>query len=188
MDDSKTYETKWLDDKYIAQKRRSFELLDSQLTSSPRRILDIGCGYAKISQWFQEKHGSELWLLDGDIADSPGTRIGKYGTADTFQFYLTADRLRQQWDTEGMRYTFVDAANIKIDPDTKFDLVYSWVSCGFHYPVSVYKDLIVRHTDSDSVIVMEFRAGTIDQQIHDFDIVQTLSSDDKKQCHQIRFK
>ena len=187
MDDSRTYETKWLDDKYIAQKRRCFDWVDSWITESPRRILDIGCGYAKISQWFQEKHGSDLWLLDGDIASSPGTRIGKYGSVDNFQFYLTADRLRQQWDQEGMRYNFVDAANIHIDPAVKFDMVYSWVSCGFHYPVSVYKSLIQQHTDANSIIVMEFRAGTIDQQLPDFDIVHTFYSDDKKQCHQIRF-
>lgn len=188
MDDSQTYATKWLDNKYIEQKRRCFDLMDGWLVQPPKRVLDIGCGYAKISQWFQQKYNSDLWLLDGDIADSPGKRIGKYGTVDSFQFYLTADRLRQQWDTEGMRYNFVDAANIHIDPAVKFDLVYSWVSCGFHYPVSVYRDLIQRHTDENSVIVMEFRAGTIDQQINDFDIVGTLYSDDKKQCHQIRFR
>lgn len=188
MDNSLTYATSWLGRKYVERKQECFEMVDRWLPSPQKRILDIGCGYAKVSELFQKKYNCDLWLLDGDIDNSPGSRIGKWGSVDTFQFYLPLTRLRQQWDAENLRYHCVDASDIHIDSNITFDLVYSWVSCGFHYPVSVYKNLIQQHTNDDSVIIMEFRSGTIDQQIHDFDIVHTFTVDDKKQCHQIKFK
>ena len=115
-------------------------MLEQYLPRPPKRILDIGCGYANVSRKFQEKYGSELWLLDGDMATNPETskRVNKFGPIDDFQFYTAVDDLKTQWDRQGMQYTFVDANNINIPEDVKFDFVCSWISCGFHYPVGVY--------------------------------------------------
>ena len=43
-------------------------MLEQYLPRPPKRILDIGCGYAHISDMFQKKYGTELYLLDGDIS------------------------------------------------------------------------------------------------------------------------
>jgi SAM-dependent methyltransferase len=182
----------WNDPAYVSGKQDVFSILEDYLPSPPKRILDIGCGYAHISDMFQKKYGTELWLLDGDISENKeqANRIAKYGSADSFAFYVPVSDLKQEWDSKGMAYIFVDANDIQIPQDIKFDLVYSWISCGFHYPVSTYKKLIQKHTTADSIIIMDFRRKSLDEQLKDFDIVQRLNGDDiqKKYRLHITFK
>lgn len=193
MDNSLNYQHSWSKPGYIEGKQKLFERIDSYIGRAPKRILDIGCGFAKTSELFQKKYDCELYLLESDIDNSPGTRIGKWGTAESFQWYLPMERLKQAWDEQGMRYTFVDGAKIDVPKDIKFDLVYSWLSCGFHYPVSTYRDFIKQHTTADSIIIMDFR-GNLTSQQHadlespDYEVVKVLEASDKKRMLHIKFK
>jgi hypothetical protein len=141
---------------------------------------------------FQKKYGTELYLLDGDISGNTtqADRATKYGAAEDFMFYVSTDDLKKEWDRKGMRYTFLDANNTDIPNDVEFDLVYSWISCGFHYPVSTYKTLIQKHTTAQSTIIMDFRRISLNEQMKDFDIVQRLDGDTvrKKYKLHIQFK
>ena len=166
------YVDSWKTEEYTKSKDYLFDLIDGYLENPPKRILDIGCGYARVSQRFQQKYGTELYLLDGDFSSTEQvTRSAKYGAVEDFKFYLAVDDLKAHWDSQGMQYTFVDANSITIDAHTKFDLVTSWISCGFHYPYQTYHDLIVRHTDPDATVIMDFRRKSLASQQHDFDIV-----------------
>lgn len=193
MDNSLNYQNSWSKPGYIQGKQALFERIDAYVNRPIKRILDIGCGFAKTSELFQKKHGCELYLLESDIDNSPGKRIGKWGTADSFQWYLPIDRLKQAWDEQGMRYTLVDGANIQVAPDIKFDLVYSWLSCGFHYPVSTYRDFIKRHTTPDSIIIMDFRGNLTSQQradldSQDYEVIKVIEASDKKRTLHIKFR
>lgn len=193
MDNSLNYQDVWNKPQYINNKVQLFESLDQYLGQPPKRILDIGCGFAKVSELFQKKYGTELYLLESDISNSSGKRIGKWGAVDNFQWYLPVERLRQEWDAQGMTYTLVDGANIQIDPDIKFDLVYSWLSCGFHYPVTTYQDLIKKHTTKESVVVMDFRinldtAQTQMQNPEAYEVVSQVFGGPKHQSLHIRFR
>jgi hypothetical protein len=189
MDNSLNYQNVWQKPKYIAIKQRLFEKVDAYVGRPTKRILDIGCGFAKTSELFQKKYGCELFLLESDIQKSPGSRIGKWGSADSFQWYLPIDRLKQAWQEQGMTYNLVDGSNPVIPKEVKFDLVYSWLSCGFHYPVSTYKTLIQAHTNKDSIIIVDFRNNLTDTQIAQSDqkhyrIIKVLEETNKKRtCH-----
>jgi len=192
MADTAYYLDYWNHPTYVKSKQEVFTMLENYLPSPPKRILDIGCGYAHISEMFQKKYGTELYLLDGDFSENSqqAIRIGKYGSTEDFMFYVSTDDLKKEWDRKGMTYTFLDAKNIKIANDVEFDLVYSWISCGFHYPVSTYKKLIQKHTTAQSTIIMDFRRKSLDAQMKDFDIVQRLDGDavQKKYKLHIQFK
>ena len=127
------------------------------------KILDIGCGLAWESRLFNEKYNSELWLLDGDAKNndtkSPKANTGKYhATIDDFLFYHPLDNLDIELKKLGTtNYHLVDCNNINIPEDVKFDLITSWVSCGFHYPVNIYKELILKHSHPGTRIVMDLR-------------------------------
>lgn len=180
----------WTDPAYVKAKEDTFHCLDQYLPQPPKRILDIGCGYAHVSEHFQRKYGTELYLLDGDIRDNPATanRTSKYGPVQDFMFYSTVEDLRKSWDSRNLKYTFIDANNINIAPDVKFDLVYSWISCGFHYPISVYKKLIQQHTDANSTIIMDFRRKALKEQAKDFDIVHRLNGTDVQKKYRLHIK
>jgi hypothetical protein len=58
----------WSTPEYQAAKKLNFDLLDAELKKPPISILDIGCGLAWESRMFNDKYGTELWLLDGDTS------------------------------------------------------------------------------------------------------------------------
>lgn len=180
----------WDREEYIQGKIEVFKQVDAYLKTPPKRILDIGCGYAHISEMFQKKYGTELWLLDGDFNSNPSTanRSAKFGPVDDFQFYMPIPMLRERLDSTGMKYNFVDANNINIPEDIKFDFVCSWISCGFHYPASTYKKLIQKHTTEDSVIIMDFRRKSLNEQSNDIDIVHRLDGDDIRKKYRLHIK
>jgi hypothetical protein len=148
---------------YRGYKKENFEILDKFLGSKPMKILDIGCGLAWESRLFNEKYNSELWLLDGDTRDneskSPTATTGKYHTStDEFLFYHPLSELDAELKKLGTKnYHLIDCNNINISEDIKFDLITSWVSCGFHYPVNTYRDLILKHSHVNTRVVMDLR-------------------------------
>jgi len=171
----------WSEHYYAVIKKNSFEVLDTYLRSvrhTPKRILDIGCGRAFESQWLQENYGCELYLLDGDYNDRYETaaRDDSWGTTDTMSFYNPVSKLKEDWNSRGLDYTFVDANNINLDGDIKFDLVYSFLSCGFHYPLSTYSNLIKKHTTPDSDIIIDLRGkrSVSEQQKHDYELIREI--------------
>ena len=183
------YIDKWKKDKHITVKHNQFEWLDSYLDKPPRTLLDIGCGHAHIARFFQEKYGTELYLLDGDVSTTlDRSRTARFGSVDDFSFYSTVNELKTVWDSWGMNYHFVDANDPCIPSDVRFDLITSWVSCGFHYPYDTYHDLIVRHTDPGSVVIMDFRRKSIPKQMGNFDIVEVLRGDASSKKNTLRIQ
>lgn len=154
----------WFTPDYQDHKRKNFEILDQYMSKPPTSILDIGCGLAWESRMFNHKYGTRLTLLDGDYdnnsQDPFHTQMqARYcENAKDFAFYYKLDFLKQELDKLDTRnYELVDCNSIDIDQDKKFDLITSWVSCGFHYPVTTYRDLVVSHSHPNTVVVMDLR-------------------------------
>ena len=157
------FNSEWQTDEYKKNKIISFELLDSFLTVPPTNILDIGCGLAFESEMFQSKYNSNLYLLDGDFESSiSASRDRKYGTADSMAFYTKIDSLKNSFNERNLKYNFVDANNIQLPSDLKFDLVYSNVSCGYHYPLSTYFELLDAHVTEDSILIFDINSSRLD--------------------------
>lgn len=161
--DSAQWSGKWTTERYTAKKRTNFELVDSYLSQPIGKLLDIGCGFAHESRWFGEKYGTELWLLDGNqkhnVDKSNTASYGKWNTtADDLYFYHTFDFLDAKLQELGTKnYHLVDANNINIDENIKFDVITSWLSCGHHYPVKTYIDLMKKHSHENTRIILDIR-------------------------------
>lgn len=161
--------SKWLDvwntEEHDNNKLAAFKILDKHLTKKPINILDIGCGLAKESELFQKNYNSNLWLLDGEFGSNVlKKRQVKYGNVNNFNFYNKIDELKQSWDSRNIKYNFVDANNILLDESIKFDLVYSSLSCGFHYPAEIYRDLILKHSHANTKIIFDLRHKNLFEQ------------------------
>lgn len=152
----------WDSELYQGYKQENFDILDKHLETPPIKILDIGCGLAWESRYFYHKYGSELWLLDGDTKDNKdkiyGTDGSYHPTADDFLFYHPLSKLDDEFKRVNIQnYHLIDCNNINIPSDVKFDLITSWLSCGFHYPVNTYRDLILKHSHENTKVVMDLR-------------------------------
>ena len=169
----------WLNDTNFKSR---FKILDSYLKDKPNLILDIGCGFAYVPGFFQEKYGTKLWLLDGNPNNN--SRQIEYGPVNDFDFYYNTDEIKEQLNSRNLNYTFVDAANIDIDESIKFDLITSFASCGAHYPAETYKDLILKHSHKDTKIVLDIRKKT-NQNIN---IVNVIEKTRKSDMCEIKFR
>lgn len=185
----------WYSNEYQKIKFENFNILDQYLKISPKNILDIGCGLAWESRLFNQKYGSELWLLDGDISENQKKENGidtSYNqSADNFLFYNSLSKLDlelKKLDTKN--YHLIDCNNITIPENVKFDLICSWLSCGFHYPLSTYKELILKHSHKKTRVIVDIRTTLrtdeliIDPKVH---VVQILNSRKKVKTCEIRF-
>jgi SAM-dependent methyltransferase len=145
---------------HVVNKKENYDILKDYLDTPPKKMLEIGCGIAREAEWFQKDYGTELWLLDGDKSiNEPRkqTRYYNWGTADKFAFYSPIDDLRKSYECRDMTYRFVDANNIDIPDDQMFDLICSFKSCGFHYPISEYVDLIRKHSHENTKLIFDIR-------------------------------
>jgi len=132
---------------------------------------------------FNKNYGSELYLVDGDYDDNPKDQQlvqARYSNdASQFAFYYKLDFLRDKLDELGTQnYHLVDCNNIDINKDIKFDLITSWVSCGFHYPVNTYRDLILKHSHENTRVIMDLRilAKTVDPVVEEnVEIVKVIN-------------
>ena len=189
--DSQAWARKWSTDEYASKRRESFEKVDAYLNQPIKNILDIGCGFAWESRFFNEKYGCDLWLIDGDSsANSTKPENASYGNWNTdesgLKFYHTLDFLDNELTRLGTKnYRLIDANNINIPEDMKFDLITSWLSCGHHYPVDVYRELMLKHSHANTRIVVDLRrkgkAKTIVNQ-SGFEVINIINDYGKKRC------
>ena len=184
-EDSAAWAVKWCKPVYIDKRRANFETVDAYLDQPLGRLLDIGCGFAWESRWFNEKYGTELWLLDGDASTNASKpESASYGNWNTdpseLKFYHTFDFLDSKLKELGTKnYHLIDANNTNIPSDVKFDVITSWLSCGHHYPVRTYIDLIKKHSHANTRIILDIRCkGTATNYIgvDGFEIVNVVSN------------
>ncbi len=152
----------WSDPEYKKYKEENFLAVDSYLGFAPNSILDIGCGLAWESRMFNEKYGTELWLLDGDISNNKITQnsadAGWHGNSKNFLYYNSLTVLDQELKKKNTKnYHLLDCNNIHIPEDKKFDVITSWLSCGYHYPISTYQDLIKKHSHENTRLIFDIR-------------------------------
>jgi len=150
---------------YHSLKQQSFQVVESYLHQPPKTILDIGCGFAFESRQFAKKYHSEIWLLDGDAeSNTSGKREIRFGSAESMAFYNRLSDIYAVLEQDQIEnYVLLDVANYSIPADQKFDLICSWYSCGFHYPVDVYRELIQKHSHLDTKVILDLRKKNLDK-------------------------
>jgi SAM-dependent methyltransferase len=153
----------WVTAEYQKSKKFNFQLIIQHLENVPKKILDIGCGLAWESRLLNQYYNSELWLVDGDINDNDskdkGASLTNYHTtANDFLFYHPLSMLDTELKKLGTtNYHLINCNVLNIPDDIKFDLITSYLSCGFHYPVSTYKELFLKHSNENTKIIVDIR-------------------------------
>lgn len=136
--------------------------LDSIGTHLPEKadsVLDIGCGVAGIDVLFSEYYRQpQLFLLDKTELD----RVW-YGFQSTGAFYNSLDVAKFMLTENGIPESNVhlveaqDDFSINTPEHIRFDLVTSFISWGFHYPVETYLSEVMRVIADDGVLIVDLR-------------------------------
>ena len=121
----------------------------------PSRIADIGCGYAFFDLFLHHRYGCDLLLID--VEENEHRHFGfqqegaAYTNLQTGRAFLVANGVKDSrittWNPE------------KEDPDDTehVDLAFSFLSCGFHYPVDMYMPFVRFGVGPGGSIILDIR-------------------------------
>lgn len=151
---------------YLQSVHPESNLLVEQIRLAPKnRVLDIGCGIAGYHRLWIDNFSSEpkqLYLLDSTNFNLQSLLYG-YGKTDRFYNSLKLAKI----------FIMKDQANLNIDKQIEIleieenlrlpenlGLVCSFVSWGFHFPLSIYWDEVLRNLVKGGRLIVDVRTNS----------------------------
>ena len=138
-------------------------------SKSPRRALDIGCGFALYDTFLLRHYGyprdMHLYLLDKttDLQEEKekGFKGGGF-RKEGISFYTNLECASDILITNGANKENIHSLIATENPlsqleSSSFDLVFSLLSYGHHYPVSTYLEEVKRLLTQGGVLVLDLR-------------------------------
>ncbi len=144
---------------------REYTSIKDFLPNQAEKILDIGCGAAGIdcmisAHYTVKRSTPDFYLLDKTELN-PNVY---YGLEEKASFYNSLSVAKSLLISNGVNpkriYTQEATPDNKINFSVKFDLIVSLISWGFHYPVSVYLDLVYDVLKPGGVLIIDIRKGS----------------------------
>ena len=133
---------------------------------APKRLADIGCGYAIWDLFAYRDLDCDIVLIDIETNShrhfgyaEEGAAYTDLGTAAAF---LTANGV-----PAGRIVTLNPNRDDLTKTGGKIDLAVSFVSCGFHYPVSTYLDFFRTQVARKGAVLLDLRAHKSQDQVWD---------------------
>lgn len=125
---------------------------------APKRIADIGCGYAFAGLHLHRRYGSHIVLIDIEAGNDR-----HFGFEKKHPGYTSLTKAREFLEKNGVpsdQITTINPNQNKVDELGVFDLIISLASCGFHYPVETYETMFSQQINDGGGIVLDIRKGS----------------------------
>ncbi len=126
---------------------------------TPHRIADIGCGYALFDLFLAQEFETELYLIDLETNETRHFGFKSEGAA-----YSSLTAAKQLLVDNNIPANTITTLN----PDTgdvlklhDLDYAFSFISCGYHYPWTTYRDFFSKSVATDGRIIIDIRAHTL---------------------------
>jgi len=136
--------------------RSEFEAVAPVISAgAPARIGDIGCGYGIFDLFAARATGADLVLIDIETNDRR-----HFGFAAQGAGYAKLSVARTFLECNGIACTRIETANPAeggLDAVAPVDLAVSFLSCGFHYPVSAYLPFFRDGVTPGGLVLLDLR-------------------------------
>lgn len=129
----------------------------------PRRIADIGCGYAMFDLFAHRATGATLLLID--IEKNDRRHFGFDAQAAGYSNLSVARSFLEANGVDPARIETINPAGAPLDAAGPVDLAVSFLSCGFHYPVSAYAAFFRESVRPGGRIILDLRRRRAEQQM-----------------------
>lgn len=160
---------------------KDYNMIKDHLPNNIKNILDIGCGLGliDIALYHHYNKNIDLHLLDKTNSISKDTSVR--GFNKEYIFYNSMDATKDTLSSNGVYsnniFTYeADFENINLLQNNKYDLILSLLSCGWHYSIETYIDLIKSTLSKDGLLILDIRhnTGQLEYAIKHFDLVHTI--------------
>ena len=149
---------------------------------SIKNFLDIGGGYGKKTKEVYEYCNGIPWILEGNAENNSvknkNHRKAKWNiSSNDFSYYHKFSTLKDYYIKKFPQVNLVDCDNIDIPDSIKFDLIFSNMSYGFHYPISTYYNFIKKYSNESTLLIVDIRRFRSKLKTDEcFEILQTFNS------------
>lgn len=128
----------------------------------PRRVADIGCGYAFLDLFLARDHDAEVLLIDLEANERRHFGFQAQGAA-----YSSLAVARRLLEANGIAPALIRTLNPRDEPPEAagpVDLAVSFLSCGFHYPVDSYLSFLRDAVVPGGAVILDLRMATAAEQ------------------------
>ncbi len=135
-------------------------IADATKVGQPLRIMDIGCGLGIIDILFAEHFMVDRILLV-DIEENERKHHGFAEEGAGYNSLEKAERLVRDNVDQSVSVQSVNPqhAALTVEGFGKYNLIVSFISCGFHYPADLYLDVFETMLDADGRLILDLRLG-----------------------------
>ncbi|MBN2629159.1 MAG: class I SAM-dependent methyltransferase [Rhodobacteraceae bacterium] len=133
------------------------------MADPPSRVADIGCGYALFDLFLALNSKASVLLIDIETNDRRHFGFAEEGAA--YSNLSVARRLLLANGIAEDRIETLNPVSQDIGASQDVDLAVSFLSCGFHYPVTSYASYFRDKVLPGGAILLDLRAATAGEQL-----------------------
>lgn len=139
------------------------QLADILGKNAPRRIADIGCGYAFFDLVAAKAFGAKIDLID--LETNENRHFGFDAQASAYSDLEKAVQFLSRNGIDPDDITATNPEKTDVNSLEKVDLAVSFLACGFHFPVDTYMEFFTRNVVPGGQIILDLRKAKMDSQI-----------------------
>lgn len=158
-----------------------YDMISNYLPTEASSILDIGCGLGLIDLAIYKHYedNCKLYLLDKTNSIEEGTSVR--GFNQKYIFYNSLESTRVTLTDNGVASEDVNTFEVSDEAvaelsNQQYDVILSLLSCGWHYPLETYVELIQKTLKPDGVLILDIRhdTGQLEYAKEHFELVETI--------------
>ncbi len=130
---------------------------------SPKSIADIGCGYAFFDLFASRDYQADIVLID--IEENEERHFGFEETGSAYTSLNVAKKFLLANGLSPEKLTLINPQKEDLAKLAPVELAVSFLSCGFHYPTSVYNDFWKNGIVAAGHILLDVRGTSYEQQM-----------------------
>ncbi|MFN3845161.1 MAG: class I SAM-dependent methyltransferase [Paracoccaceae bacterium] len=143
------------------------------LAHPPKRIADIGCGYALFDLFVARDTKASVLLID--IEQNTRRHFGYAAEGAAYSNLSVARRLLEANGIATKRIETLNPEREDLASAVPVDLAVSFLSCGFHYPASSYAGYFRDRVLPGGAIMLDLRAATASAQLAELSDLGTVA-------------
>ena len=143
---------------------KDYDMIKDFLPEKINSVFDIGCGIGLIDIALYKHYNNsiKLHLLDKSNRIDENTSIR--GFNKNYVFYNSMDATRETLLNNGISnndiFTYEVDINSELLSNQKYDIIISLLSCGWHYSIETYIELLNNNLETNGIIILDIRHNT----------------------------